>query len=129
MIYREEMTPDEYYEYLAYGDPETGESPIPGEFTHDFEGRVWFVSGGNECVGSAFCQWHSGMDAIYAVGSSTIANVGIDCDTLQEAVDLLESISYFDSDYDRVERDWLVELSKAAIKAMPSDDVQRFDEQ
>lgn len=122
---REEMTVENYAVFLAYGSEDgTEESPIPGEFIHDYEGLVWFVSGGGQCVGSAFCMWHSGMDAVYAVGSSTIANVGIDCDTLLKAVNLLESIEEFDSAYDRVERDWLVELSRAAIQAMPSDEVQ-----
>ena len=120
---RESMTVDEYYELLAFGD-ESGESPIPGEFVHDKEGKIWFVSGGSECVGCAFCNWHSGMDAVYAVGSSTIANVGIDCDTLQDAVDLLKSINLFDSDYDRIERDWLVELSQVALSSAPSNDIQ-----
>ena len=122
---REEMTIDEYESFLAFGASDgSDESPIPGEFIHDFEGLVWFVSGGSQCVGSAFCQWHSGMDAVYAVGSSTIANVGIDCDTLGDAVELLKAVTIFDSEYDRVERDWLVELAEAAIAATPSDDVQ-----
>jgi len=120
------MTIDEYACYLAYG-TDTEESPIPGEFIRD-DGRVWFVSGGSQCVGCAFCNWHSGMDAVYAVGSSTIANVGIDCETLDEALDILERIDVFDSEYDRVERDWLVELGRAAINAQPSESVQYVHE-
>jgi translation elongation factor EF-4 len=120
---REDMTIDEYAGYLAFGD-ENGESPIPGEFIHDTDGVVWFMSGGSQCVGSAFCEWHSGVDAVYAVGSSTIANVGINCDTLRDAIGILEQIDMFDSDYDRVERDWLVELGRAALNAQPSESVQ-----
>jgi len=120
---REDMSIDEYASYLAFGG-DTGESPIPGEFIHDDDGTIWFVSGGSQCVGSAFCNWHNGMDAVYAVGSSTIANVGIDCETLEEALDILERIDVFDSEYDKVERDWLVELGRAALAAAPSESVQ-----
>jgi len=119
---REDMSIDEYASYLELGG-DTGESPIPGEFIRD-DDKVWFVSGGSQCVGSAFCNWHNGMDAVYAVGSSTIANVGIDCETLEEALNILERIDVFDSPYDKVERDWLVELGRAAIAAKPSESVQ-----
>lgn len=125
MVDREEMSVEDYASFLAFGSEDgCTESPIPGEFIHDFDGRIWFVSGGSLCVGCAFCDWHNGMDAVYAVGSSTIANAGIDCDTLQDAVDLLKRIDQFDSPYDRVERDWLVELAEAALAASPSNDVQ-----
>lgn len=120
-------TPDEYASFLRFGNEEgTRESPIPGEFIKDEDGTIWFVSGGSQCVGCAFCHWHSGMDAVYAVGSSTIANVGIDVEILEEAVSLLEAIdpSKLDSPYDDVERLWLIELSKAAIDAQPSESMQ-----
>ena len=124
-IDRETMSTDEYASFLAFGSEDgRTESPIPGDFIKDEDDKVWFVSGGSQCVGCEFCNWHSGMDAIYAVGSSTIANVGIDCKTLEEAADLLARISKFDCEHDRVERDWLVELSRAAIAATPSESVQ-----
>ena len=63
------------------------------------------------------------MDAVYAVGSSTIANVGIDADTLEMAVCLLENAKP-DNAWDAAERDWLVELSRAALAAEPSDSVR-----
>lgn len=128
-VERETLTVEEYAEFLAYGNEEgTYESPIPGDFIHDYEGKIWFSSGGSQCVGSAFCQWHSDMDAVYAVGSSTVANVGVNLSTLQDAVDLLKQIDVFDSEHDRVERDWLVELSEAALRSSPSDDLQSVHE-
>lgn len=124
-IERETMSAAEYAEFLAYGSEDgCTESPIPGEFIKDEDGKVWFVSGGSQCVGCAFCMWHSDMDAVYAVGSSTIANVGIGCDILQAAVDLLKRINLFDCEHDKVERDWLVTLSEAAIAAKPSESLQ-----
>lgn len=119
------VEPSDYGNWLRFGD-DRGESPIPGDFIHDLDGRVWFVSGGSQCVGCAFCNWHSGMDAVYAVGSSTIANVGIDCETLQTAVELLEAIDpdRLDSPYANEERLWLIELGRAALAATPSDDLQ-----
>lgn len=117
-------SPDEYGDYLRFGGAD-GWSPIPGEFIKDYE-RIWFVSGGSQCVGSAFCKWHNGMDPIYSVGSCTIANIGVTPEKLEEAVMILEAMDGFNliDKYDHEERKWLIELSRAALSASPSDDVQ-----
>jgi len=125
------ITAEDYAEFLRFGNEEgTRSSNIPGEFIKDEDGTIWFVSGGSQCVGSAFCHWHSGMDAVYAVGSSTIANVGIPSHILRDAVDLLEAIdpTKLDSPYDDVERLWLIELGKAALDAEPSEEMQQVYE-
>lgn len=118
----ERMSLEEYAEFLRFD----SESTIPGEFIKDKDGTIWFSSGGSECVGCAFCNWHSGMDAVYAVGSSTIANVGIDSETLQQAVDILCSLDGNEEipDQDHIERKWLIELSLAALDADPSEEMQ-----
>ena len=122
-LMREQLSPEEYASYLAFGDEDTGEAPVPPEFIKDDDDQVWFVSGGNKCVGCEFCNWHNGMDAVYAVGSSTVANVGVPVEVLKDAITLLEACDP-DNEYDRAERDHLIVLSKAAVLAEPSKEVQ-----
>jgi hypothetical protein len=44
----------------------------------------------DESIGTRLCQWHSGMDAIYAVGSSAIAYHPVPPSVVRDAVDLLD---------------------------------------
>lgn len=44
----------------------------------------------DEAIGTRLCQWHDGMDAIYAVGSSAIALHPVPPNVVRDAVSLLE---------------------------------------
>ena len=129
-------TVGEYEDRLLYGEPDTGmDIGICREFVRDKD-RVWFASGGDECFGQELCQWHSGMDAIYAAGSSTIANVGVPLDVLEEAIQLMDrnakeaqagqpgvALPY---PYEAAHARCLSLVMKAALDAQPSEEIQSY---
>jgi hypothetical protein len=122
---------------MLWGDENGYDRPICPEFLRDKD-CVWFVRGGGECFGEQLCQWHSGMDAIYAAGSSTIAGYGVPLEVLKEAIELMDRnamAASCDQDepwcparpYDAAHARVLSAVMKAALKAPPSDEVQSYE--
>lgn|GEM_PF-4308324 len=76
----------------------------------------------DESIGNRLCQWHGGMDAIYAVGSSAIAHQPVPPTVVQDAISLLEQglnqVQVNDPHDENVEelRDLIEEL-KSALEA------------
>lgn len=120
--YPEDMTVDEYGDWL-----QSPESNVPGEVIRDKDG-VWFCRGGNADVGAnGFCQWHNDTDVVYAVGSTIIAGQAVPLEMLRRCVRRLKEIR--DNGGGRTQRDlvhldWLIDLSVAALKMSPSEEVQ-----
>ena len=128
------FTEDQLEEKLAVLEEE-----LPGEFRKGEEGICFITT----LAGNGWHLWHNGMDTIYAVGSQIAANRPVPPAYLLEGVEALErhleewqmrlglGENYDSPDEDRrldiahLER--LIAISRAALAAPVSEDVQSFE--
>jgi hypothetical protein len=123
-------TVEEYESRLLWGDENGNDRAACPDFVRD-EDCVWFVRGGGECFGQQLCQWHSGIDWVYAAGSSTIAGHGVPLDVLEGAIQLMDRsamVADQDRPYDAAHARAISAVMKAALKASPSEEVQSLED-
>lgn len=117
-------SPDDYYARLVSGEPDRGEPWIPMDFVRTKTG-AWFAS---PDFGSWLCHWHSGMDRVYAAGSTVIANLEVPLDVLEDAINLMERNQREKIErgelHDAMEALALVGVMQAALNAKPSEEPQ-----